>query len=85
MKIPTLNAEGPGIKSWNGDNLVCFKGDIQFQFLLANVGIHLAYVIITSFHSTQQSLIRCQPLSSSYGIWETITTLPSPRLLHIPL
>ena len=68
LKIPTLHAEGPGIKSWNGDNLVCFKGDMEFQFLLANVGIYLAYVIITSFHSKKQYLIRCQPLGSSYGI-----------------
>jgi hypothetical protein len=68
LKIPTLHEEGPGIKPWNGDNLVCFKGDMEFQFLLANVGIHLAYIIITFLLSMKQYLIRCQPLSSSYGI-----------------
>lgn len=68
LNISTLHAEGPGIKSWNGDNLVCLKGDTEFQFLLANVGIYLENVIITSFHSMKQSLIRCQLLSSSYGI-----------------
>jgi len=44
LNISTLHAEGPGIKFWNGDNLVCFQGDMEFQFLLANIGIYLAYV-----------------------------------------
>jgi len=85
LKIPTLHKKCSGIKSWNGDNLVCFKGDMEVQFLLENVAIYVACVIITLFHSMMQSLIRCQPLSSSYEIWEIITILPSPQLLHIPL